>query len=116
MPVWFEGGPSKTSLLKRSPYQRGKGFSNPNRVEYEVVNLKRLADWEGDVTPEALVTAGMVRSLVKPVKLLGDGELSRPLTVRVHRISASAKQKITAAGGSFVELNPAEEETEATNS
>ncbi len=104
MPVWFEGSPSKTNTLKRSPYKRGKGFSNPNRVDYEVVNLSQLADWEGDVTPESLVIRGFVRDLVKPVKVLGDGELTRPITVRVHRLSESAKQKITAAGGSFVEL------------
>jgi len=110
MPVWFEGSPSKTNSLKRSPYKRGVGFKNPNRVSYEVVNLSRLGDWEGEVTPETLVARGFVRSLVKPVKVLGEGELTRPLVVRVHRITASAKQKITAAGGNFVELNPAEEE------
>ncbi len=112
MPVWFEGSPSKTNSLKRSPYKRGVGFSNPNRVTYEVVNLSQLNDWEGDVTPETLVIRGFIRSMVKPVKVMGDGEISKPLTVRVHRLTASAKQKITAAGGSFVELNPAETEAE----
>ncbi|MEI6047200.1 MAG: 50S ribosomal protein L15 [Chloroflexota bacterium] len=108
VPVWFEGSPSKTNTIKRSPYKRGVGFSNPNRVVYEVVNLSKLDEWQGDVTPEALLERGFVRSKAKPVKILGDGELARPLTVRVHRITASAKQKITAAGGTFEELNPAE--------
>jgi large subunit ribosomal protein L15 len=115
MPVWFEGSPSKTNTIKRSPYKRGVGFSNPNRVVYEVVNLSKLDDWEGEVTPESLFARGYVRSVSnpelvnpRPIKILGDGELTKPLIVRVHRITASAKQKITAAGGTFVELNPAE--------
>jgi len=116
MPVWFEGSPSKTNTLKRSPYKRGVGFNNPNRIRYEVINLSKLADWEGEVTPETLVTRGYVRSLVKPIKVLGNGEISKPLTVRVHRLTNSAKQKITAAGGTFVELNPAEAEAETAES
>lgn len=116
MPVWFEGSPSKTNTIKRSPYKRGVGFSNPNRLRYEVINLSKLTDWDGEVTPETLVTRGYARSLVKPIKILGNGELTRPLTVRVHRITASAKQKITAAGGTFVELTPAEAEDEASDS
>ncbi len=113
MPVWFEGSPSKTNTLKRSPYKRGVGFNNPNRLRYEVVNLETLADWEGDVTPETLVARGYIRSLVKPIKVLGNGELGKALNVRVHRITASAKQKITAAGGTFEELTPAETEAVA---
>ncbi len=107
VPVWFEGSPSKTNTIKRSPYKRGIGFSNPNRIDYEVINLSKLRDWEGEVTHEALFSRGYVKSLVKPLKVLGTGELVRPLTITAHRISESAKQKITAAGGSFVELTPA---------
>jgi large subunit ribosomal protein L15 len=109
MPVWFEGAPSKVNSIKRTGYKRGTGFSNPNRVTYEVINLSQLADWEHDeVTIENLVTRGFIKSDRKLVKVLGYGDLSKPLTVRVNRISESAKQKITAAGGKFEELTPAE--------
>ncbi len=108
MPIWFEGAPSKVNSFKRTGYKRGTGFSNPNQVKYEVVNLSQLADWSlGEVTPETLRERGFVNSADQPVKVLGKGELTAALVIKVHRISASAKQKITAAGGSFEELKPA---------
>jgi large subunit ribosomal protein L15 len=114
VPIWFEGAPSKVNSFKRTGYKRGTGFNNPNRVEYEIVNLSQLADWElGDVTVESLILRGFVRTNL-PVKVLGSGEISKPLVVKVHRLSESAKQKITAAGGKFEELTPAEAEDEAT--
>ncbi|MEI7555456.1 50S ribosomal protein L15 [Candidatus Chlorohelix sp.] len=108
VPVWFEGAPSKVNTFKRTGYKRGTGFNNPNRVEYEVVNLSQLEDWEGgEVTVETLIARRFIRTN-KPVKVLGRGEISKALTVRVHRLSESAKQKITAAGGNYEELTPAE--------
>jgi large subunit ribosomal protein L15 len=114
VPVWFEGSPSKTNTFKRTGYKRGVGFSNPNRVEYQVINLSQLDGWElGEVTLETLIIRGFLKSATKPVKVLGRGEISEALTVKVHRISESAKQKITAAGGKYEELAPAETEETA---
>ena len=99
----FEGG--QTPLIRRLPHRRG--FTNPFRVEYLPVNLKELTRVDGtDVTPESLRAAGIIRSVRKPVKILGDGELSAALTVKVHRVSAPARAKIEAAGGTVEELTP----------
>ncbi len=99
---YFEGG--QLPLVRRLPHQRG--FTNIFRVEYAVVNVGRLADWPAgtEVTPARLREAGLVRKDL-PVKILGDGDLTRPLTVHAHRFSASARQKIEAAGGTVVELS-----------
>jgi large subunit ribosomal protein L15 len=78
-----------------------RGFKNPFRTEAEVVNVGQLAKL-GDgatVDVEALTRAGLIRGTGAPVKLLGDGEAPRNLSVRLHRISASARSKIEAAGG-----------------
>ncbi len=99
----FEGG--QTPLIRRLPHRRG--FNNPFRVEYQPINLKELTRVDGaDVTPESLRDAGVIRSVRKPIKILGDGELSDALTVKVHRVSASARAKIEAAGGTVEELTP----------
>jgi len=99
----FEGG--QTPLIRRLPHRRG--FNNPFRVEYVPINLKQLARIEGvDVTPESLRDAGVVSSIRKPIKILGDGDLTTALTVKVHRVSASARVKIEAAGGTVEELTP----------
>jgi large subunit ribosomal protein L15 len=90
----FEGGqnPLKRRLPKR-------GFTNIFRTEYAVVNLERLAALgETTITPETLHKAGLVRRAL-PVKILGDGELKTALTVRAHKFSKSAAEKITKAGG-----------------
>jgi large subunit ribosomal protein L15 len=95
--IGYEGG--QMPLTRRVPKQRG--FSNPNREEWAVVNVERLGQrFEKDttVTPEALAEAGLVRRRL-PVKVLGRGELDRPLTVQAHAFSASARQKIEQAGG-----------------
>lgn len=97
----FEGG--QMPLQRRVP--KLKGFTNPNRVEFAVVNVEQLGtrfDAGSDVTPESLLSSGLVRR-GRPVKVLGRGELDRALTVRVNAVSASARAKIEAAGGS-VEL------------
>lgn len=98
----FEGGQNR--LVKRMPFKRG--FTNIWRVEYQVVNLKTLNEWAGanEVTLEALFAARLVRRKRKPVKILGDGELNKPLVVHAHKFSASARQKIEAAGGAVVEV------------
>jgi len=99
---FFEGG--QTRLIKRLPFRRG--FTNPFRVEYSPVNLKDLQQLEAgtEVTPELLKEKGLLRSLRRPVKVLANGELNKPLTVRVHKFSMTAREKIEAAGGSAVEI------------
>lgn len=100
---FFEGG--QTPMVRRLPHRRG--FRNPFRVEYVPISLNDLARVEGDqVTPESLRDAGVIRSIKKPIKILADGELSGALTVQVHRVSASARAKIEAAGGTVEELTP----------
>jgi large subunit ribosomal protein L15 len=94
----FEGG--QMPLVRRVPK---RGFTNIWRSEYAVVNLSQLADLEGDVTPETLREAGLVRSGRK-VKVLGDGEIDKPLHVVADKFSKSAREKIEAAGGRCEEL------------
>jgi large subunit ribosomal protein L15 len=98
----FEGGQNR--LVKRMPYKRG--FTNIFRVDYEVLNVGSLAEWPADVevTPESLLEARAVRRKRMPVKVLGDGDLNTALTVKAHKFSDSARQKIEAAGGTVVEL------------
>jgi large subunit ribosomal protein L15 len=104
---FFEGG--QTRLFKKLPFRRG--FRNPFRVEYQPVNLDDLQKLDGgaEVTPELLKEKGVLRSLRKPVKILGSGELTKKLSVTAHRFSLSAKEKIEAAGGSVVELTERKE-------
>ena len=94
----FEGG--QQPLAMRLP--KLPGFINHNRVEYAPVNVKRLEGLfeSGDVVDaEALVAKGVIKHAYIPVKVLGDGELTKALTVRVDKVSASAQAKIEAAGG-----------------
>jgi large subunit ribosomal protein L15 len=102
VPAGFEGG--GLPLHMRLPKLRG--FINPFRVEYQVVNLDRLSALYpdgGEVTPESLVAKGAVRDNA-PVKILGGGEVTVALQVSANAFSASAKDKIAAAGGSTTEL------------
>jgi len=109
IPPWFEGG--QTPLHIRIPKLRG--FRNVNRIEYEVVNVGRISAAaetgrlpEGEkgapiaVTQELLRVAGLVRSLDKPLKILGGGDVGRPLFVIADAFTKSAREKIEAAGGS----------------
>ena len=98
----FEGG--QTRLIKRLPHRRG--FTNAFRVEYSPVNLRDLQQFPAgtEVTPDLLKEKRVLRSLRKPLKVLALGELTKPLTVKAHKFSASAREKIEAAGGSAVEL------------
>ena len=84
-------------LVRRLPHKRG--FRNRNRVDYVAINLAQLAEFEAEVSPQSLAQAGMIKKDTVPVAVLGDGELDRALTVRAHRFSASAREKIEAAGG-----------------
>jgi large subunit ribosomal protein L15 len=102
VPLGFEGG--QTPLHMRLP--KVKGFKNPFRVEFQVVNLDRISSLfpdGGDVDVDTLVAKGAVRSGL-PVKVLGDGDLSVKVQVTAHKFSASARTKIEAAGGTATEL------------
>ncbi len=98
----FEGG--QTPLVKRLPAQRG--FTNIFKTDYALVNLHRLRIFEEgiEVTPQRLLDAGLVSSLKKPIKVLGDGELQHPLVVRANKFSQTAKKKIEASGGKAEEI------------
>jgi hypothetical protein len=88
-------------LIRRVPK---RGFHNLFRKEFAIVNLARLEKFDGDeVTPQSLLAAGVISSLRDGLKILGDGEVKRPLKVTAHRVSKAARQKIEAAGGN-VEL------------
>lgn len=101
----FEGG--QRPLVLRMPTKRG--FTNIFRIDYCVVNLGRLAGVfeAGDmVTPQILRERRIVRNLNRPIKILGSGELDRPLHFYVHAFSTAAQQKIEAAGGTCTVLDP----------
>ena len=99
---YFEGG--QLPLVRRLPALGG--FTNIWRVEYVEVNVERLNAFPAgtEVTPEVLMKAGMIKNDVQPIKILGEGELDRSLTVKAQKFSASAKAKILKAGGSVEEL------------
>jgi large subunit ribosomal protein L15 len=98
----FEGG--QLPLIKRLPQKRG--FVNIFRTEYSIVNLDKLNIFESgsEITPEKLQTAGLVKSLRQPIKILANGEVSQPLLVKANKFSAAAKTKIEAAGGKAEEV------------
>ena len=103
--LYHQGG--NLPFYRRLPFVRGKGFTPINRVEYNEINLEKLASFSADsiVTPETLVEARVLRNTRKPVVILGNGDVDVALKVRVHRISKSAREKIEAAGGN-VEIIP----------
>ena len=92
----FEGG--QTPLYRRLPQRRG--FRNINRREYAVVNLDDLERFDAgtEVTPETLVTSGLVKKMKDGLKVLGDGQITKSLTIRAHKFSKSAEEKLKAAG------------------
>lgn len=102
---YFEGG--QLPLVRRLPFRRG--FTNIYRIEYKPVNLGLLQEKFGEgiqeVTPEVLIEAGIIKRSDKAVAILGSGEITMALTVKAHRFSKSAKEKIEAAGGT-TELLP----------
>lgn len=93
----FEGG--QMTLVRRVPK---RGFTNLFKTTYSVVNLSQLGDFDREVNPKSLAERGLVKSGAL-VKVLGDGEIKKSLTVTAHKFSRSARQKIEAAGGSCQE-------------
>ncbi|MDZ7374067.1 MAG: 50S ribosomal protein L15 [candidate division KSB1 bacterium] len=93
---WFEGG--QMPLQRRVPK---RGFTNIFKTEYQIVNVGDLNRLEGveEVTPEVLKKSGLIKKLDQPVKILGDGELTKALHVLANAFSKSARAKIEAAGG-----------------
>ncbi|MGI5921945.1 MAG: 50S ribosomal protein L15 [Syntrophomonadaceae bacterium] len=92
----FEGG--QMPLQRRLPK---RGFTNIFRKEYSIVNVKDLNGFENgtEVTPELLQEAGLVKSFKDGIKILGNGDLEKTLTIKVHKISKQAEEKVTARGG-----------------
>ena len=103
----FEGG--QLPLIKRLP--RKRGFVNIFRTEYSIVNLGKLNIFESgsEVTPEELITAGIVKSSRHPIKILAGGDINHPLVIKANKFSAVAKAKIEAAGGQVEEVGHAAE-------
>lgn len=93
----FEGGQMR--LVRRLPK---RGFTNLFRKTYQIVNLRDLEGWDEEtvVNAESLAERRLVRKSTDPVKILGEGEIDRPVKVSVHKVSEAARQKIEAAGGS----------------
>lgn len=96
--LYFQGG--DLPFFRRMPFKRG--FTPPNRPTWQELNIEQLAAFKGgdEVTPESLLEAGLIDNTEDPVVLLGMGEVKETLTVRVHRLSNSAREKIEGAGGS----------------
>lgn len=102
--AFFEGG--QMPLIRRVP--KLKGFRSPNRKEYAAVNVGDLEGLDAsDISPEDLRASGLVHKRHHLIKLLGEGEVGRALTVRVHAASASARSKIESAGGTVEIVPPA---------
>jgi large subunit ribosomal protein L15 len=93
---WYEGG--QMPLQRRLPK---RGFTNIFRVAYQVINVRDLERFDADATVDidALLERGLIRHLNNPVKLLGTGELKKPLKITVHACSAKAKEIVEKAGG-----------------
>ncbi len=95
---YFEGG--QLPLARRLPFKRG--FTNIRKITYKPVNLSRLTEFdfsETEVTPAVMADLGLLKKATDPVVILGDGDVNIALTVKAHRFSKSARQKIEAAGG-----------------
>jgi large subunit ribosomal protein L15 len=96
IPAWFEGG--QMPLIRRLPK---RGFTNIFKKDYAIINVEALERFESgqEVTPELLVSQGLIRSRNDGVKILGTGSLTKALMVHAHKFSQSAAAKIEAAGG-----------------
>ncbi len=103
VPPYFEGG--QLPLIRKLPYRRG--FKNPFRKELREVNVRDLSAFPSGATvgPEELEILGILRGGTGGVKVLGEGDLTVKLTVRAHKFSRGARQKIEAAGGSVEEMS-----------
>jgi large subunit ribosomal protein L15 len=93
----FEGG--QLALIKRLP--RKRGFVNIFKTEYSIVNVGDLKVFSpnAEITPQELLGVGLIKSFKYPVKILGEGDIDRPLVVKANKFSAAAEKKIVAAGG-----------------
>ena len=98
----FEGG--QLPIIKGLPMRRG--FTNNFKTQFAIVDLGTLDRFDAGerITPQALLQRGYLQDLKLPIKVLGDGELSKPVTVVAHRFTRSAREKIAAAGGQTEEL------------
>jgi large subunit ribosomal protein L15 len=98
--LYHQGG--NLPFYRRLPFMRGEGFTPINRIEYNEINLDQLEGFSAgsEVTPETLKEARLLSDPRNPVVILGRGDVKQALTVRVHRVSKSAAEKIKAAGGS----------------
>ncbi len=98
---YLQGG--NLPFFRRLPFMRGKGFTPPHQVEYNEINLEQLSRFEpgSEISPEVLAKAALLHKTKNPIVLLGRGEISVPLKIRLHRVSKSARAKIEAAGGSI---------------
>jgi large subunit ribosomal protein L15 len=96
VPTWFEGG--QMPIQRRLPK---RGFINIFKKEYSLINIRDLSKFKSDATidSESLLEVGLIKKSQDKVKLLGQGEISFPLTIKVHKISKSARDKIESAGG-----------------
>ena len=101
---YLQGG--NLPFFRRLPFMRGEGFTPPHQVEYNEVNLDQLNQFaaNSEITPERLADTSLVRNPKNPVVILGRGEVTVPLKVRVHRVTKGARAKIEAAGGSVETL------------
>jgi large subunit ribosomal protein L15 len=97
--LYHQGG--NLPMFRRLPFKRGEGFTPLHHVEFNEINLDQLSGFSSGsaVTPETMAESRLLRDPRNPVVILGRGEIMLPLNVKVHRISASAKAKIEAAGG-----------------
>lgn len=98
--LYRQGG--NLPFYRRLPFQRGEGFTPPNQVEYNEVNVEQLAQFAAgsEISPDVLAEKNMLHKPKNPVVVLGRGEISVPLKLRVQRITQGARAKIEAAGGS----------------
>jgi large subunit ribosomal protein L15 len=95
-------------FYRRLPFMRGEGFTPLKRIEYNEINLDQLEPFAAgsEVSPETLTEARLLRKPRNPVVIMGRGEIKHALTVRVHRVTKSAADKIKAAGGTVELIQP----------
>ena len=100
--LYRQGG--NLPFFRRLPFMRGEGFTPPNRVEYNEVNVEMLERFDAgsEINAEVLGNAGLLSKKSNPIVILGNGELTKALTVKAQRVTKGAKAKIEAAGGSVV--------------
>lgn len=97
--LYRQGG--NLPFYRRLPFMRGEGFTPVNRVEYNVINVGKFADFKdgSEINPEVLSEKGLLHQKRNLVAILGNGEITKALTVKAHRFTKTAKEKIEAAGG-----------------